>query len=334
MIFRRDVILLLFFTTGALFLFFASVGAGAIKIPFDEVFSILIGKTPQNPSWTILVEERFLRTVNAFFAGGALSVVGLVLQSYFRNPLAGPGVLGISSGASLGVAAAIILPMGTISGIFYQYIFGLAGSFFVIFFLMLINKWIKGVTLLVIGLMIGFFTSAFVSTLLNSSTDSMLRRYVEWGFGSFGMIQHNLFWYYILLVTLLMILVILLFPKILNIWVLGDHMLLEAGYKTKNVRLLIFIILGTLIALITVHCGPISFIGIAVPQVARMFIKSTNHSILLPTSLVLGGILAMFADIVIRTSDLAIPLNGILALFGAPVIIYVIIKGSRNSMTF
>jgi iron complex transport system permease protein len=148
------------------------------------------------------------------------------------------------------------------------------------------------------------------------------------------MIQHNLFWYYILLVTLLMILVILLFPKILNIWVLGDHMLLEAGYKTKNVRLLIFIILGTLIALITVHCGPISFIGIAVPQVARMFIKSTNHSILLPTSLVLGGILAMFADIVIRTSDLAIPLNGILALFGAPVIIYVIIKGSRNSMTF
>jgi len=118
------------------------------------------------------------------------------------------------------------------------------------------------------------------------------------------------------------------------VWVLGEQMLLEAGYQTSRVRLLILLILGTMIALVTVHCGPISFVGIAIPQVARLFMRSTNHSILLPSSLFLGGFLAIFADLILRTVDLAMPLNGILALFGAPIIIYVIIKGSRKMVQF
>lgn len=333
MIFRRDIILLVLFALFAVVLFFGAVGAGAVEIPFGEVVKILFGKTPENPMWRILIEERFLRTLNAFFAGGALAVVGVVLQSYFRNPLAGPGVLGISSGASLGVAVAIMLPMHVATGLIAQYLFGLTGSFVIIFFLIFLNKWIKGVTLLVVGLMISFFTSAFVSTLLNSSTDAMMRRYIEWGFGSFGMIQHNFFWYYIFALFLLLALVHLFFPKILNVWVLGEQMLLEAGYKSSRVRLLILFVLGTIIALVTVHCGPISFVGIAIPQVARMFMRSTNHSILLPSALLLGGFLAMFADLMLRTLNLAMPLNGILALFGAPIIIYVIIKGSRKMVT-
>jgi iron complex transport system permease protein len=334
MIFRKDIMLLIFFAIGVLLLFLMAIGSGAVEIPCFEVFQVLFGKTTQNPSWSILIEERFLRTVNAFFAGGALAVVGMVLQSYFRNPLAGPGVLGISSGASLGVAAAFMLPLGAATGIFSQYIFGLLGSFIVIFFLIVINKWIKGVTLLVVGLMIGFFTSAFVNTLLNSSSDASMRRYIEWGFGSFGMIQHNLFWIYILLLSVLLILIFIVFPKILNVWVLGEQMLHESGYKTKHIRLLILIVLGTIIAMVTVHCGPISFVGIAIPQVSRMFMKSTNHSILLPTSLLLGGFLAIFADLLLRTVDLNMPLNGILALFGAPIIIYVIVKNSRKSVQF
>jgi iron complex transport system permease protein len=332
MIFRKDVIRLIFVFLLTVFLFFGALGAGAVDIPFAEVFRILLGKTPDNPTWSILVEERFLRTINAFFAGGALAVVGLVLQSYFRNPLAGPGVLGISSGASLGVAAAIMLPLGATIGVFAQYFLGLAGATLVIFVLILINKWIKGVTLLVVGLMISFFTSAFVSTLLNSSTDGMMRRYIEWGFGSFGMIQHQFFWYYIVLLSLLLIVVFLFLPKVLNVWVLGEQMLLEAGFKTSSIRLLILVVLGTITALVTVHCGPISFVGIAVPQVARMLMKSTNHSLLLPTSMLLGGLLAIFADLLLRTVDLAMPLNGILALFGAPIIVYVIIKGARKTV--
>lgn len=333
MIFKKDILLLFIFVLMAIGLFAVSIGVGAAEIPFFEALQILLGKKTENLTWPILIEDRFLRSINALMAGASLSVVGLVLQSYFRNPLAGPGVLGISSGASLGVAFAIMFPLGVTSGLFSQYTLGLIGSFTIISFLILINKWIKGVTLLVIGLMISFFTSAFVSTLLNSSTDTMMRRYIEWSFGSFGFIQHDLFWLYITVLLTLLVLVQLFFPKILNLWVLGEHMLLESGYKLNRIRLLILTILGSIIALVTVHCGPISFIGIAVPQVTRMLIKSTNHSILLPCTLLLGALLAMLADIILRTQEVAIPLNGILALFGAPIIIYVVIKGSRKTVS-
>lgn len=332
MISRRDIILLIVFAFIALLVFVLSISVGAVAIPFSDVIGLLFGKTVESETWAIIVEERYLRTVNAFFAGGSLAVVGLVLQSFFRNPLAGPGVLGISSGASLGVAVAILVPIGFVSGIFTQYFFGLLGSFLVILLLISINRWIKGVTLLVVGLMISFFTSAFVSMLLNSSADNMMRRYIEWGFGSFGMIQFNYFWYYILAILFLLTLVLISFPKVLNAWVLGEQMLLESGYKTSKIRLIILIILGILIALITVHCGPISFIGIAIPQLARMLMRSTNHSILLPSSLFLGASLAIIADIILRSTDIAMPLNGILALFGAPVIIYVIVRGARKGI--
>lgn len=332
MIGRRDILILILLVLLSFLVFVLAINSGAVAIPFKDVFGLLFGKSVETATWSIIVEERYLRTINAFFAGGALAVVGMVLQSFFRNPLAGPGVLGISSGASLGVAVAIMVPIGFVSGIFTQYFLGLLGSFLVILLLISINRWIKGVTLLVVGLMISFFTSAFVSMLLNSSTDTMMRKYIEWGFGSFGMIQLDYFWYYILMVFVLLVFVFVGFPKILNTWVLGEQMLHEAGYKTKRVRLTILLILGVLIALITVHCGPISFIGIAIPQLARMLLKSTNHSILLPTSLFLGASLAIIADIILRSTDIAMPLNGILALFGAPVIIYVIVRGSRKGL--
>lgn len=332
MISRRDIFLLILLAFLAFSLFVVAISVGAIRIPFAEVLQLLLGKTAEQDTWSIIVEERYLRTVNAFFAGGALAVVGMVLQSFFRNPLAGPGVLGISSGASLGVAVAIMVPLGFISGIFTQYFYGLIGSFLVILLLISINRWIKGVTLLVVGLMISFFTSAFVSMLLNSSTDTMMRKYIEWGFGSFGMIQLTYFWYYILLLLAFLLVVFIFFPKVLNMWVLGEQMLLESGYKTSKVRLMILLVLGAIIALVTVHCGPISFIGIAVPQLARMVMRSTNHSILLPSAMLLGASLAIVADIVLRSIDIAMPLNGILALFGAPVIIYVIVRGSRKGI--
>lgn len=334
MIFKQDIRWLVLLLLLVFVVSIVSIGLGAVAIPFSSIMKLLWGSESENPMWVVLIEERFLRTVNALFAGGSLSVVGLILQSYFRNPLAGPGVLGISSGASLGVAVALMLHIGIGSGIISQYLLGLLGSFTIIVMLILINRWIRGVTLLVVGLMIGFFTSAFVSTLLNNSTDAMMRRYIEWGFGSFGMIQHDYFWYYITLLAGLIVFIQIYFPKILNVWVLGEQMLLESGYKTSRVRLVILCTLGISIALVTVHCGPISFIGIAVPQIVRLLIKSTNHSVLIPSSFLCGGLLAISADMILRVSDIAMPLNGILALFGAPIIIYVIVQGSRKAVQF
>jgi iron complex transport system permease protein len=332
MIGRRDIVVLTLLILLSFVLFLYGISVGAISIPIADVAASLLGKNTEISAWSLIIEERYLRTVNAFFAGGALAVVGMVLQSFFRNPLAGPGVLGISSGASLGVALAIMVPMAYVTGLIAQYLFGLLGSFLVILLLISINRYMKGITLLVVGLMLSFFTSAFVSMLLNSSTDTMMRKYIEWGFGSFGMIQLDYFWYYILAIFSLLLFIFIRFPKVLNTWVLGEQMLLEAGYKTTQIRLTILLVVGVLIALITVQCGPISFIGIAIPQLARMILKSTNHSILLPTTLFLGGSLAIIADIILRTTEISMPLNGILALFGAPVIIYVIVRGARRGM--
>lgn len=330
MIYRKDIFLLLLVVALCFFLFIWSLLSGSIHIPAVDLLGLLFSKT--GATYEIVAEDRMLRTTNAFFSGGSLAVVGMVLQSFFRNALAGPGVLGISNGASFGVAIAVFIPLGTISGFLAQYAFGLMGAFLILFLLLVINRWVRGVTLLVVGLMISFFSSSFVMMLLNQSNDAEMRKYVEWGFGSFGIIQHDIFWYYIVLLLVGLSIVFLLFPKILNVWVLGEQMTIEAGYKIRNIRRWILLVVGVLVALITVHCGPISFLGLAVPQVSRLIIKSTNHTILLPTSLFLGGALAIFADILLRISALNIPLNAILALFGAPVIVYVILKSARNNI--
>jgi iron complex transport system permease protein len=330
LIHRKDIILFLLTIALCFALFLWSLSSGTIKIAFAEIWRLLFSR--ELSTYELLVQDRLLRTTNAFFSGGTLAVVGLILQSFFRNALAGPGVLGISNGASFGVAIAIFIPLGTFSGFLAQYVFGLMGAFLILFFLLAINRWVRGVTLLVVGLMISFFSSAFVMMLLNQSSDTEMRKYVEWGFGSFGIIYHDFFWYYIILLVIGLLAVFIFFPKILNIWVLGELMTNEAGYKTRSIRRLVLVVLGILVALITVHCGPIAFLGIATPQVTRLFIRSTNHSILLPVTLFLGGALAIFADVLLRISVLNIPLNGILALFGAPIIIYVILKSSKKNV--
>jgi len=321
------VVLLLLFIGMNLF-------SGDAHIPWKNAWSILVGNPAENLTWSFIMEERLLRTLNAAISGGALAYSGLILQSFFRNPLAGPGVLGVSSGASVGVAAGILATgyVAEWTGLFSQYALGAVGAFSVLLILIILNRWIKGVTLLVIGLMISFFASSFVNLLLNLANDAQTRRYVEWGFGSFSSVSSETFWWYALVLLLVMIAGILYFPKLLNAWVYGEQQVIASGFSLTRGRLLIVLALGVLITMVTLQCGPVGFIGIAVPQLIRMLFKSVHHLVLLVASVFGGAIVAVFADYVLRNAGLPLPLNAITALFGAPIIIFVIIRSSKTRM--
>ena len=332
MIHRRDITFLFVTFLLVIGMLAANLFSGDAHIPFSSAWSILWGGEGDNRAWSYIMEERLLRTLNAAVSGGALAYSGLILQSFFRNPLAGPGVLGVSSGASVGVAAGILATgyVAEWTGLFSQYALGAIGAFAVLLVLIILNKWIKGVTLLVIGLMISFFASSFVNLLLNLANDVQTRRYVEWGFGSFSNVDSDTFWWYAFILLVVMIAGIVYFSKLLNAWVYGEQQVIASGFSLTKGRLLIVLALGILITLVTLQCGPVSFIGIAVPQLVRMLFKSVHHLVLLTASVIGGALVAVLADFILRNAGLPLPLNAITALFGAPVIIFVIIRSSKN----
>jgi iron complex transport system permease protein len=332
MIFKHDIVWILL---GSLLLLVAgllNIFTGDAAIPVASAWSILWGSEGETMAWSYIMEERLLRTLNAAVSGGALAFSGLILQSFFRNPLAGPGVLGVSSGASVGVAAGILASgfVAEWTGLFSQYALGAIGAFAVLLVLIVLNKWIKGVTLLVIGLMISFFASSFVNLLLNLADDAQTRRYVEWGFGSFSTLDTATFWWYAFTLLLVMVLGTVYFSKLLNAWVYGEQQVIASGFSLAKSRLMIVLVLGVLITLVTLQCGPVSFIGIAVPQLVRMLFKSVHHLVLLIASVIGGALVAVLADFTLRNAGLPLPLNAITALFGAPVIIFVIIRSSKK----
>jgi iron complex transport system permease protein len=329
---KRDIILIVLVTFLLAGGMAANIFSGDASIPFNSAWSILWGGEGETMAWSYIMEERLLRTLNAVVSGGALAFSGLILQSFFRNPLAGPGVLGVSSGASVGVAAGILATgfVAEWTGLFSQYALGAIGAFSVLLVLIILNRWIKGVTLLVIGLMISFFASSFVNLLLNLADDAQTRRYVEWGFGSFSNVDSSTFWWYALILLVVMLLGIVYFSKLLNAWVYGEQQVIASGFSLTKSRLLIVLALGILITLVTLQCGPVSFIGIAVPQLVRMLFKSVHHIVLLTASVIGGALVAVLADFTLRNAGLPLPLNAITALFGAPVIIFVIIRSSKN----
>ncbi len=332
MIHVRDIVVLGIAFLLLLGIIFSNLFSGDAQIPFSQAWTILWGGEVDNMTWSYIMEERLLRTLNAAISGGALAYSGLILQSFFRNPLAGPGVLGVSSGASVGVAAGILATgyVAEWTGLFSQYALGAVGAFSVLLVLIILNKWIKGVTLLVIGLMISFFASSFVNLLLNMANDAQTRRYVEWGFGSFSSVSSDTFWWYALTLIVVMLAGILYFPKLLNAWVYGEQQVISSGFSLTRGRLLIVLALGILITMVTLQCGPVGFIGIAVPQLIRMLFKSVHHLVLLAASVVGGALVAVCADFILRNAGLPLPLNAITALFGAPIIIFVIIRSSKT----
>lgn len=327
----------IFLAVLVLLLMVVNVLIGSIHIPASAVMSILTGDTEGiRPSWQyIVLQSRLPQAITAVLAGGALAVSGLMLQTAFRNPLADPGIFGISSGAGLGVALVMLLLGGsitagtvTISG----FVAVLAAAFLGAMTVMLVIFFFSGlvrssVMLLIVGIMIGYISSSAVTLLNFFATDEGVKSYVVWGMGSFGGVSMRMMPAFAS-VTLLSLLGALLLIKPLNALMLGERYAENLGINVVRVRNWLLVVTGLLTAVVTAFCGPIAFIGLAVPHVARMLLTTDNHRTLLPATILMGSVTALICNLlcVIPGEGGVIPLNAVTPLLGAPVIIYVILK--------
>lgn len=330
-----------------LLLFFcADILLGSVKIPVGEVISVILGRGDTKPVWiTIITDFRIPKAITAILAGSALSVCGLLMQTYFRNPLAEPYVLGISSGASLGVALVILTTQSIgLSLVYFSDFFKQAGvtiaaiiggAVTLLIVTIVARKVSNNVTLLILGLMMGYIISSFESILKYYSTSESLQGYVIWGMGNFN----NVLWrdlYVLIPVVLLGLIASFLLSKPLNLLLLGEHYALSMGANIKLIRLAIIVTGGVLGGVITAFCGPIAFIGIAVPHITKNLIKVSDHKVLIPAVALTGSILALACDLISQMpgNDQNLPINAVTSLIGAPIVIWIIMSQRKVKHTF
>ena len=322
-------------------LFAFNIFVGSVSIPADDVLRILFDADADvKPSWRfIILQSRLPQTLTATLAGGALAVSGLMLQTAFRNPLAGPGIFGISSGAGLGVALVMLFLGGSfsagsvsVSGFVAVLVAAFAGAMLVtavIFFFSTLVR--NNVMLLIIGIMIGYISNSAISLLNFFATDEGVRSYMVWGMGSFGGVSTTMLPYFSV-ITLIAIFASLLLIKPLNALMLGDRYAENLGVNIIRVRNWLLVITGVLTAIVTAFCGPVAFIGLAVPHIARLVLRTDNHRILMPATILTGAVVALLCNVCcfLPGETGVIPLNAVTPLMGAPVIIYVITRGSNH----
>ena len=317
-------------------LFVANLFYGSVDIPASDVVSILLGKGNENEVWRlILLEMRLPQAITALLAGAAISVAGLILQTLFANPLAGPEVLGINSGAGLGVALVMLLTNGVfaVAGAeLIGYIAILAGAFggalLIIAIILLLSSLLKNkIFLLVAGVAVSYLTSSVISLLNYFATAEGVHSYLIWGMGSFSAVTLNRLPFFAT-VTLLLLIASLMMVKPLNVLLLGDAYAHNLGIKVKRVRTVVLVITGLLTAVVTAFCGPVAFIGLAVPHIARMILSTNNHNSLLPVTIFMGGTTALLCNLICQLPGDGglLPLGAVTPLIGAPVILYVILK--------
>ena len=320
-----------------LILFAVSLAYGAVSIPFDQVLQILTGHEVERPAWqSIVLQSRLPQAITAVLAGAALAVSGLLLQTLFRNPLAGPSILGISDGANLGVAAVLLYFGGSLSQVTDWPISGYAaiilaafvGASLILSLIIYFSAKVKNnVMLLIIGIMIGYLTSSLISILNYYASTDKVHAFVMWGLGNFsGVSLEQLPFFSICTISGLLLSLLLVKP--LNALLLGERYAANLGIRVKRARLFILICTGLLTATTTAFCGPVSFIGLAVPHMARLLLGSSNHTLLGPVTMLTGACVALLCNIlmVIPGSNQILPLNAVTPMLGAPVIIYVIIN--------
>lgn len=322
--------------------FMVNIGFGSVSIPFREVINSLLGKKTDPETWSYIIwNYRLPKALTAIMVGGGLALSGLLMQTLFRNPLAGPFVLGISSGASLGVAL-LILGSSLFSGIFALGLINdislvLAssiGSFIVLLAVMVVANRIKDtMALLIIGLMFGSMTAAMVSVLSYFSTAEKLQQYIYWSFGSLG----NLSWQQLLVLLAINsvgILMGIFSIKTLNGLLLGENYAKSMGIHLKRSRYIIIVATGLLAGGATAFAGPIAFIGLAVPHLTRQIFNTTDHRVLLPAVLVYGAILMLICDTIAQWPGSAhvLPINAITSIIGAPVVIWLLVR--KRNMVF
>lgn len=317
--------------------FFANISLGSVSIPFKTIFESLIGTTDNY----IIQNYRLPKAFTAILVGSGLGISGLLMQTLFRNPLAGPFVLGISSGASLGVAL-VILGSGIFGGIFSTLLISKwsiviaasLGSFLVLLAVLIVSSRVRDtMAILIIGLMFGSITAAIVSVLSYFSSAEQLQQYIFWGFGSLG----NLSWSELgifFIIYSLGILMSIVSIKGLNTLLLGENYAKSLGLNIKQSRLIIIIATSLLAGTITAFAGPIAFIGLAIPHITRQVINTSNHKILLPAVFLIGAIVMLICDSIAQlpTSDYTLPINAITSLIGAPVVIWLLVR--KRKMIF
>ena len=317
-------------------LFVLNLMAGAVRIPLADVVSILMGDDEVRESWRYIIwESRLPQSVTAMLCGAALAVSGLMLQTAFRNPLAGPSVFGITSGAALGVAMVMLLLGGSVSigmldlsGFLAVWVSAFAGAMAVTGIIFLFSSLVRnGVMLLIVGLMIGYLSASAVSLLNFFATEEGVKSYIMWGMGDFGSVSMGQLPVFVA-VIMAGLLASLAMIKPLNALLLGEEYAENLGVNTIRVRNQLLVITGVLTATTTAFCGPIAFIGLAVPHVTRLVLATENHRLLLPATVLVGAATALLCNLICSLpADGAIPLNAVTPLIGAPIIIYVIVKG-------
>jgi iron complex transport system permease protein len=318
-------------------LFVANLGFGSVMLPWTEVLKALFHVSHADSTALVIVNQyRMPQAITALSTGILLSMSGLVLQTIFRNPLAGPSVLGISSGASLGVA--VVLLSGSVVGIDLSstaivgnlavVLAALAGALLVLSIILFVSARVANViTVLIIGIMLGYAVSAVVSVLQFFSGSEDLHAYVLWGLGSFSKatIQQS---FLLLFSALAGILILFFYVKSLNALLLGEDYARSLGFHPLRIQRFLILVTGILVAVGTAFTGPIAFLGLAVPHLARGFFKTSQQGVLLPATILMGAALALFCNLVAKLPgyDISLPINAVTSLVGAPVIIWVIMK--------
>lgn len=326
--------------------FLISIALGSVSIPLKDILAVLLGGEASQTSWaTIILNFRLPKSLTAVLAGAALAVSGLQMQTFFRNPLAGPFVLGINSGASLGVAL-VVLSAGTTGSVLLAGL-GLVGDIsmaaaasigagLVLILVLLLARHVQSsMTLLILGLMFGYGASALVSLLLHFSISERIRTYLNWTFGSFGGVTWSQLPVMILAIMLgLGIAVIMIKP--LNALLLGETYARSMGLNVPRARLWILTSTAILAGTVTAFCGPIGFIGVAVPHLCRSLFGTSDHRILIPGTILMGALVALVADIIAQVpgSQIILPLNAVTALIGAPVVMWMILRRRDVKETF
>lgn len=324
-------------------LFVVSLVYGSVPIPLKAVGQILLGQEPERITWQhIILQSRLPQSCTALLAGASLAVSGLLLQTLFKNPLAGPSILGISDGANLGVALVMLYfgsSLGNMIGLpvnaYLLIIFAaFVGAGLVLALIIYFSTKVKSnVILLIIGIMVGYLVSSLISILNFYASADKIQSFVIWGLGNFSGVSHEQLPFFAVF-SLSGLALALLLIKPLNALLLGEMYAANLGVKVKRTRFLILFCTGLLTASVTAFCGPVSFIGLAVPHIARLFLGSSNHKHLLPVTLLSGSCVALLCTImmVVPGSNTILPLNAVTPLVGAPVIIYVLLN--RKSIQY
>lgn len=340
---KRSYLLIGFLFLLLIILFFLDLFLGSVNIPFRDIIHVLFNPSTAREEWvTIILEFRLPKALTALLAGIALSISGLQMQTVFRNPLAGPYVLGISAGASLGVAILVLgfssfFALGNLQnlGNWAIVIAACSGSALILLLILAVSFRVSDImTILILGIMFGSATTALVSILQYFSTETMLKAFIIWTMGSLGSVSK-------MQLNILMICVIFgtltafLSSKMLNALLLGESYAKSMGLNIKLSRIIVFASTSILAGSVTAFCGPIGFIGIAVPHIARMTFKTSNHLYLFTGTVIIGASLLLISDVISQLPgyEKILPINSVTALLGIPVVIWIIIR-KRKGVSF